>query len=206
MTKQARSLPVMQSVLDAVAERLIEGDETLIRIPEICEATGVNYGSVYHHFGSREGVIDAAYHMIFTRMMDEDLESTRRATVDPLTFDEYLSAVIPIVTSISSGAERRRRRAIRLRIVAAASARVELRVLIARSQTEASETLAGLVRYGQDRGWVRRDVDPRFLAVLFQILLFGRVIDDISLSPVSDELWESSASVLFFSLLTAPED
>ena len=64
MTKQSRSVPVMQAVLDAVAERLMAGDELLIRIPEICEATGVNYGSVYHHFGSREGVIDAAYNMI----------------------------------------------------------------------------------------------------------------------------------------------
>ena len=35
----------MQAVFDAVAERLMAGDELLIRIPEICEATGVNYGS-----------------------------------------------------------------------------------------------------------------------------------------------------------------
>ena len=50
MTKQSRSVPVMQAVLDAVAERLMAGDELLIRIPEICEATGVNYGSVTNHF------------------------------------------------------------------------------------------------------------------------------------------------------------
>ncbi|HVB18956.1 MAG TPA: TetR/AcrR family transcriptional regulator [Acidimicrobiales bacterium] len=206
MTKQARSLPVMQSVLDAVAERLMAGDESRIRIPEICEATGVNYGSVYHHFGSREGVLDAAYEMLFTRLTTDDLEGVRIATEDSETFDEYLSAVIPIVTSVSSGDERRRRRAMRLRVVAAASAREELRVLIARAQTEASATLSDVVRFGQQRGWVRRDVDAHFLAVLLQILLFGRVVDDISLNPVSDELWEHSASVLFFSLLTPPED
>jgi AcrR family transcriptional regulator len=65
----------MQAVLDAVAERLMAGDELLIRIPEICEATGVNYGSVYHHFGSREGVIDAAYDVIFTRLVEEDIRT-----------------------------------------------------------------------------------------------------------------------------------
>lgn len=61
----------MQAVLDAVGERLMNADESLIRIPEICEATGVNYGSVYHHFGSREGVIDAAYHQMFTKLAEE---------------------------------------------------------------------------------------------------------------------------------------
>jgi len=206
VSKQARSIPVMQSVLDAVAERLLSGDESRIRIPEICESTGVNYGSVYHHFGSREGVIDAAYEMIFTRLTQEDLEGVRQATEYSETFDEYLSAVIPIVTSISSGEDRRRRRAMRLRVVAAATAREELRALIARSQTEASAALSYVVRYGQDRGWVRRDVDAHFIAVLLQILLFGRVVDDISLEPVSDELWEHSASILFFSLLTPPQD
>ncbi len=204
MAKQARSLPVMQLVLDAVAERLMAGDESLIRIPEICESTGVNYGSVYHHFGSREGVIDAAYNMIFTRLTNDDFVMMRRATEEPETFEEYLAAVIPIVTSISSGEERRKRRAMRLRIVAAATTRMELRVLIAHSQAEASAALTEVIRFGQQRGWIRNDVDGHFIAVLLQSLIFGRAIDDISLTPISDELWERSASVMFFSLLTPP--
>src|SRR5450755_2157590 len=73
VTKQSRSAPVMRTVLEAVIERLNDGDESLIRIPEICEATGVNYGSVYHHFGSRDGVIDAAYHQMFTKLAEEDI-------------------------------------------------------------------------------------------------------------------------------------
>lgn len=205
MAKQARSLPVMQAVLDAVAERLMAGDETLIRIPDICKMTGVNYGSVYHHFGSREGVIDAAYNMLFTRLTEEDQRNVRMVTMKSNTFDEYLAGVIPIVTSISSGEDRRRRRALRLRIVAAATTRMELRVLIAYSQAQNTNALMEVVKFGQDRGWVRRDVDPHFLSVLLQILLFGRVIDDVSLSPISDELWERSASVLFLSLLTPPQ-
>jgi len=32
----------MQAVLDEVGRRLVSGDESQIRIPEICEATGVN--------------------------------------------------------------------------------------------------------------------------------------------------------------------
>src|SRR5665213_3603966 len=105
----------MHAVLEAVAERLVEADEVLIRIPEICEATGVNYGSVYHHFGSREGVIDAAYNMIFSKLVEEDLTIIREATDHVVTLEEYVSAILPIVASLNSGPERAARRALRIR-------------------------------------------------------------------------------------------
>ena len=81
----------MQAVLDAVAERLMAGDELLIRIPEICEATGVNYGSVYHHFGSREGVIDAAYNMIFSRLVEEDIRTFHQVNETVQSLEEYIA-------------------------------------------------------------------------------------------------------------------
>ena len=89
----------MQAVLDAVAERLLTGDELAIRIPEICDATGVNYGSVYHHFGSREGVIDAAYDMIFSRLVEEDLELFEKVNDSVETLEEYVTVMQPIVAT-----------------------------------------------------------------------------------------------------------
>src|ERR1700685_4669029 len=103
MTKQSRSAPVMRAVLEAVSERLMVSDEILIRIPEICESTGVNYGSVYHHFGSREGVIDAAYSLIFSKMVEEDLVSLRQINESLESFDEYVDAIRPVLERISTG-------------------------------------------------------------------------------------------------------
>src|ERR1019366_7870833 len=112
MAKQSRSVPGMQAVLDAVAERLMTADDSLIRIPQICEATGVNYGSVYHHFGSREGVIDAAYNMIFSKLVEEDMAISREATDTIVSVEEYVAAILPIVETLNSGAERTARRAL----------------------------------------------------------------------------------------------
>jgi AcrR family transcriptional regulator len=191
----------MQAVLDAVAERLMAGDELLIRIPEICEATGVNYGSVYHHFGSREGVIDAAYNMIFTRLVEEDLRLFRQASESVETLDEYIQVMQPIVTKLSSGPDRKARRAMRIRIVAAASTRPRLKVLIGESQARLTTDLARLTAFAQQKGWLRDDLSPRALAVLFQILIFGRALDDVSAEPIEEEVWEQSSGVLFVELL-----
>ncbi len=191
----------MQAVLDAVAERLMASDELLIRIPEICEATGVNYGSVYHHFGSREGVIDAAYDMIFSRLVDEDIRTFRAVNESVETLDEYIQIMQPIVTKLSSGPERKARRAMRIRIVAAASTRPQLKEMIGKSQARLTTDLARVTSFAQQRGWVRDDISPRALAVLFQILIFGRALDDVSADPIEDETWELSSSVLFIDLL-----
>jgi AcrR family transcriptional regulator len=201
MAKQSRSAPVMQAVLEAVAERLMAGDEMLIRIPEICEATGVNYGSVYHHFGSREGVIDAAYDMLFTQLIDEDLIMFQQVNDTVQSLEEYISVMRPIVATLSSGPERKKRRALRMRIAAAASTRPELSKLIGASQSRLTSDLARLTEFAQQKEWLRDDVPAAFFAVLFQILIFGRSLDDISNDPIDESIWGSSLSTLFAELL-----
>jgi|SRR5665213_1821416 len=191
----------MHAVLEAVAERLVEADEMLIRIPEICEATGVNYGSVYHHFGSREGVIDAAYDMIFSRLVEEDLRVFRQVNETVQSLDEYIAVMRPIVATLSSGPQRKARRALRMRIVAAASTRPELQELIGATQARLTEDLRRLTEFAQEREWLRDDISARFLAVLFQILIFGRTLDDISNDPIEEDVWGSSLSLLFVELL-----
>ncbi len=192
----------MQAVLDAVAERLMAGDELLIRIPEICEATGVNYGSVYHHFGSREGVIDAAYNMIFTRLVEEDLAifgSSVDESVESL--DEYVEIMGPLVATMHSGPERRARRAMRARIVAAASTRPHLKELIGASQERLTKDLEVLTAAAQEKRWLRDDIPASAFAVLFQVLVFGRALDDISSEPINEGDWELMIGTLFLSLL-----
>ncbi len=191
----------MQAVLDAVAERLMVGDELLIRIPEICEATGVNYGSVYHHFGSREGVIDAAYNMIFSKLVEEDMAIIREATDSVVTLEEYIAAILPIVATMNSGPERTARRALRVRIVSAAMTRPELHALIGETQSRLTEEWRRLIFLAQDRQWLRDDVPATFLAAFLQIIVFGRALDDISHTPLDEAEWGSSIAALFADLL-----
>lgn len=201
MVKQSRSTLVMQAVLDEVAERLMAADELAIRIPEICEATGVNYGSVYHHFGSREGVIDAAYNMIFTTYAEEDLALFRQVNETVGSLEEYVALIGPILVTIASGPGRKERRAMRARIVAAATTRPELKVLIGATQARLSEELRRLTLYAQQRGWLRNDIPASSIAVVVQILVFGRALDDISDHPIDESEWERSIIVLFAELL-----
>jgi AcrR family transcriptional regulator len=204
MAKQSRSAPVMRMVLDAVCERLMMGDEMFIRIPDICETTGVNYGSVYHHFGSREGVIDAAYSLIFSRIVDEDIASLHRVNDSAETIEQYVDAIRPLLERISMGEEGVARRAITSRIVAAATTRRELRLLIGFDQARLTEELLRIAEYGQAKGWMRHDVSAQSIAMLMQAVVVGRTLDDISLIPLSDAEWDLTLVALFMEMLNLP--
>lgn len=199
--KQSRSVPVMRAVLDAVIERLNDGDESLIRIPEICEATGINYGSVYHHFGSRDGVIDAAYEMMFISMAHEDIAALRRISDASNSLEEYIVAMQPLIARLSADDDRRARRACRVRIVAAAQTRPALRKLIGEAQANVTNELVNVAQVGQDRGWLRPDISARAIAVLVQVVVFGRTLDDISSEPIDQAEWEAMVTALFAGFL-----
>src|SRR5277367_4807855 len=201
MAKQSRSAPVMQAVLDAVGDRLMRADESLIRIPEICEATGVNYGSVYHHFGSREGVIDAAYHQMFTKLAEEDIAVLHMVSVSSQSHDDYIVSVQALIGTFASGEERKARRALRARIVAASMTRPELRVLIGGTQSRLTSELRRIVEYGQERNWLTPAISAHTIAVMIQVLLVGRTIDDVSTTPIDNAEWELSMGLLLAVLL-----
>ena len=193
----------MRAVLEAVAERLRDGDERLLRIPEVCHATGVNYGSVYHHFGSREGVIEAAYGMMFSEIIEQDLTMVRQAVEATTTFDDFLVAIQRILATVSSGPDRRDSRVIRLRVVAASVTRPTLREAISEAQATLTTELATIVGVCQELGWVRRDVSAHSIAVILQVVVFGRNLDDLSAEPIPEDEW-SALMFQLFTLLSTP--
>jgi len=191
----------MKTVLAAVIERLNDGDESLIRIPEICEATGVNYGSVYHHFGSRDGVIDAAYELMFTTMVSEDIAHLRSISETANNLEEYIVAMQPLLSRLAADEERRARRARRVRIVAASLTRPGLRQLIGTAQANVTKELESVAKYGQDKGWIRKDIPANAISVLVQAVIFGRTLDDVSVTPIDQDEWNVMVTALFTGLL-----
>lgn len=187
--KQERSAPVMAKAVEAVAERLLHEDENLIRIPEICEATGVNYGSVYHHFGSREGLIDAAYLHLYEATSREDADKMLEIAKQSTDKDDFFRSLRTVLRASIGDPGRSDRRKFRLRILAAALVRPDLQEAIAEIQDAITNDLTEMVTIGQEKGWFRHDLDARAVAVMFQVVVLGRVLDDISSTPLTEDQW-----------------
>jgi AcrR family transcriptional regulator len=204
MAKQSRSQLTMAKVVDEVTKRLIEGDESDIRIPEICEASGVNYGSVYHHFGNRQGVINAAYARLFEDLADVDIQIIE-GMIDQITnFDEFAAVTYHMFTEVVGDEKRKRERYIRLRIFATCQTEPDLKEAIAGIQKKITDRIANVIAVFIKNGWMRSDVDPLEVAVAVQTITFGRLMDEHSSTPLSDLMWNGMLQSLLYQYVKFP--
>jgi hypothetical protein len=82
--------------------------------------------------------------------------------------------------------------------------RPELRELIGTTQSRLTAELQSIVEYGQQREWLNRELSARSIAVLIQVLLVGRTLDDVSATPIGNAEWETSMAVLLGVVVTRP--
>ena len=76
--KQARAQNTIDAVLAAAHEAIKEGGEAAVRVQDISEKTKVSIGSIYHHFGDRDGLIRATYVETFRSAIQEDIDRVKR--------------------------------------------------------------------------------------------------------------------------------
>ena len=141
---------------------------------------------------------------MFTKLAEEDLATLQLVSVSAQSFEEYLVALQGLVGTFASSEGRRARRALRARIVAASMMRPELRKLIGATQSRLTEELRSIVEYGQQRGWLNQDLSAHAVAVLIQVLLVGRTLDDVSTTPIDNVEWESAMAILLTVIVARP--
>lgn len=69
MSKQARGHQTVERVLDVALEAVSMGGVHTLTISTLSAASGVSVGSLYHHFGARDGVLIALYRRCLTSML-----------------------------------------------------------------------------------------------------------------------------------------
>ena len=187
---QERAAPTVDALIEATIRILDESDEPSVRVDEILDVTGVSRGSLYHHFGDRDGLVDAARAVQFSRFIDGDIEAVRAAfegAEDATEFARRLRAI----TADTQRPERIDRRLRRLEIIAATRTRPRLAEALAETQDRLTNAFVEIVEQAQARGWVHAGLDPRAVAVFIQAYSLGRAVSDIDANPVSGQMWES---------------
>ena len=74
---QARSTSTRESVIEAATELVVEEGHANVSMKELVERSGVSNGSIFHHFGSKDGVLEE----IFVRERSDYLSHVAREMV-----------------------------------------------------------------------------------------------------------------------------
>lgn len=189
--KQARAKDTVGLVI-AEANRAIEnGGESSVRVQEISAKTGVSIGSIYHHFGDRDGLIRATYVHNFAANIQEDIARAKRFmdkmhSTEEIAehYDEMLAFLVDHFKHVPADK--------RANIIGNTTGRPLLRAALAEVQHGLTEQLTEVMQLLHDRGMLKPHLSPRSAAVMVLGMLHGRIVAEIDTSPVSEHEWNQA--------------
>ncbi|MFJ9780301.1 TetR/AcrR family transcriptional regulator [Amycolatopsis sp. NPDC101161] len=172
-TQEQRRAETERRVLDAAMALIARSGSRAVTLAEVGEAAGYSRGIVYHHFGSRERLLEAL------------LDEAQRFDV-PTYQGDGLEHLVRIVEAYLRNVVRRTpsARAFLQLWGEAIAADPVLAPLFARRDADFRLLLANVVRQGVADGSVRPDANPAAAAVLVVALVRGTGLQLIAQPPV----------------------
>lgn len=202
-SKQQRSESTVDIVLKAVIRRLEESGESQLTIDDILLETGVSKGSLYYHFGDREGLIYAARIAQYGSYLKHDSEELRHGLFNCTTFDQFVRNLLGL-TILSMQKNDRKVRMLRLNAISSAYGRPELWYALQEKQNQYTNAITEVFKYGQKMGWVRADVTAHALGVFVQGHALSRILVDLDHNQLEAESWEKVMKLTFDVIFTSP--
>ena len=191
-------------LLKATAVAIDKGGEGAVRIRDLTKSCNITAPSIYHFFGSREGLIDAAQAFRFSRgqlQLGNAFASAIHQCKNKTQFVELAHRFLATMFSY----ERRAIRNVRLNVLGNAVNRPDLSKELAHVQEETNLVVGESMRYAQSKGWVRDDFNgDMFAAWLNGMVNSRRLIEMNGNHQLADE-WDVIAKRSICMTLGIPE-
>ena len=167
---------------------LDEGGESAVRIKTVAAIAHITEPSVYHFFGSRAGLIEAAQLTRFHRSQNEVIERFGKAIRDCATKAE---AATSIDTALRAVYDRSRffARQMRAEILGGAQSRPALFDELVKAQTALLHDLESHIRWAQDRGFMPVHLDAYAVGMWITSLASAFLIAEMDNTPGVIEAW-----------------
>lgn len=178
-----------ERILDVVLELLEAGGETAVRIDEVRDRSGASIGSIYHHFGDRDGLIVAGQVRRFARYAEAEIAALSDIVRNARDSAAFRRAIRTLTTQTSSDLRRAERWA-RIAVLGSTVGRPGLHEEVRRLQTRLTDEFQAHIAQGQARGFFRSDLDARSVAHFVEAYSLGRALNDLDEHAVDDADWE----------------
>ena len=183
-----------QRLIDLALIELDKNGLSGFDLDDLLAKSKISKGSLYHHFGSKNGLITAAeVHLLLAtyeqgnRLLRLLVENTKNAD----EFASHMELMVRTATNDESQESRRRR----LRAIALAQNNPTLAEKIRINQIEGSNYLAETMQIAVDKGWLRPDINVRAFSYWQQGMFFGHKLLDISDEDDLKEPWNDIAII-----------
>ena len=178
-----------QQLIEATIAAIAYGGESSVRVSAIATAVGVKEPSVYHFFKNRDALVEAAQIERYRRSYSEMIVPFEMAAAMSETREEFERAIRKIF-SLVYAPERVEIRSVRKNVMGAAQSSEAIAKAISEINHETASTLARVMAFGQEHGWVTKDLDPMALAYWGIGQINGRVMAEKNSGRVNLAEWD----------------
>lgn len=178
-----------ETILELAIDVIDNHGEQAIRTNQLAVEAGTTPPTLYHYFGSREGLVEAAQAERFLRSLTTDINLFIDQLAKVTTRDE-LKVVIKNLALLRDSDERRQVRWKRLNALGSTYARPNLERRIAEVHNDlVSRTALALGRF-QRQGFIRQDIDLRAVIAWYNGAVLGKTLVMLEGSDVDPAQWE----------------
>ena len=181
-------LDTRTKLLNATIEAISSGGEGSVRVSNVAFAVGVREPSVYHFFKNREALVEAAQIERYRRSYVELMVPFEAAALMSDSWEDFERSVRKIFAAVYSP-DRAQLRSIRKNVMGAAQSSPAIAAAVIEINHETAESLARVMTFGQEKGWVTKDLDAMALAYWGIGQLNGRVMAEMNPSQVDLDAW-----------------
>ncbi len=186
----------METLVRYGVEELQRSGSVNFNLETVLRESGVARGSLYHHFGSRHGLISHCEAALLKTSLKAENEVIR-SVIESGKSGEELFQLLAGFTRINGSEALREQRGRRVRTLAAAVEDESLKKMIAESQVKGSTFLVESFALAKDKGLIAPRIPLDALVYLIQAMFLGRVLVDITEnSTLSDSVNEATVETL----------
>jgi len=156
----------------------------------VLDRSNISKGSLYHHFEDIYHLLEAAMIARFARYVDTNIASLR-SLLETATTSEALYAGLAQISAVTQGEGMQRARQERALTIGRAITSPRMSDLLRHEQQRLTDVLAELISGAQARGLCNPEIEPHALAVLMQAWTLGKIVDDLSETPVDNDAYIS---------------
>jgi AcrR family transcriptional regulator len=179
---------IRQRILELAISAIDEGGEAAVRVNDLATEAGVTVPTLYRHFGSRDGLVEAAQTYRFRKTQFVDSSVLAASLAKCKNQDELRKALRKeLLTHFDT--DRWELRQVRLNALGAGYARPELAASLALAQKQGAMGIAEMLLPFQKKGWIRKDIDLPATVYWFMGQILGRVLIEMGDNPVSQKKW-----------------
>ena len=193
-----------ERLLKATAAAIDQGGEGAVRIRDLTKSCNITAPSIYHFFGSRDGLIDEAQAFRFSRGQRQLGEAFTTAVHTCKNKTQFIELAHRFLETMFAP-DRRVIRNSRLNVLGNAINRPALSKELALAQDISNKIVGESLGYAQTKGWVRDDFNTEmFAAWLNGVVNSRRLIEMNGIHRLADE-WDVIAKRSICMTLGIPE-